>query len=236
MPVPLRMNVKERESPQPTVPLPPSPPEPVPDIHEILRAITIPPPSITVDPPDLSDIVTAVTSLKPGPTAAEIAAAIADVLRPTPVDDGAPALREVAEALRTLDFRMKGMGRQAYGGGTVAFSGPVTVANPGLTDTELRASAVQVKDDYQTGEILADQSGAGAVLTFTFTNQQSMVVVHSVGANLVSRADPFGGTPSSTLGVRCDDGVPVYMPVQTSSVKVFAPTGTTVTVYGLRRT
>lgn len=121
-------------------------------------------------------------------------------------------------------------------GGSLTVDGVVTVANPGLTDTELRASAVQVKDDYQTGEILADQSGAGAVLTFTFASSMSLVVVQSVGTALVSRADPFGGTPSAVLGIRCDDGVPVYIPVQTSSVKVFAPVGTTVTVYGLRRT
>jgi len=251
-PIPLKMEVRERPK---SVSIPSSPKsEPDQRLDDLLQAITLlgAPPSVVVQPPDLSDIVTAVTSLKPGPTAAEIAAAIADVLQPRVGEDSGAPLQEVAEALRTLDFRLQGMGRQAYGGGSVsltasdiaAISGltdtqlrasPVPVSGP-ITDSQLRASAVQVKDDYQAGEILVDQSGAGGVLTYTFSNQQSLIVVHSVGTLLTSRADPFGGTPSSTLGIRCDDGVPVYIPVQTSAVKVFAPSGTTVTVYGVRRT
>lgn len=91
-------------------------------------------------------------------------------------------------------------------------------------------------DDYQAGEVLADQPGAAGVLTFTFTGGVAqLVVVTSTGASLTARADPFGGTPAANLGIRCDDGVPTYVPVATSAVKVFAPVGTSVSVYGLRR-
>lgn len=95
---------------------------------------------------------------------------------------------------------------------------------------------IKVRDDYQTGEILADQNGTGAVLTFTFSAAVSLIVVQSTGTSLVSRCDPFGGTPTASLGIRLDDGVPNYVAVATSSVKVFAPSGASIAVYGLRRT
>lgn len=333
-------------------------------------------PPINVEPPDLAEVVNAVTGLRPGPSAEEIATAIAATLTPTPNRD--PVIEKIVEALEKLDFRMQA--QQNFGGGqvslapdqaveisnwdempqsgsggtveiandegnpipvsgTVAVSGPValdtgslaalenitvtvgsavevnndsgnpipvsgtvsvgnfpasteiandsgnpvpvsgtvTVGNQPaqpltdtqlrasavpvtvgnfpasqpvtgpLTDTQLRASAVpvsvgnfpttqRVRDDYQTGEILADQSGAGAVLTFTFASAVQLVVLESVGANLTSRANPFGGTPTASLGVPLRDSTPTYLPVETSTVRVFAPSGTTVHCYGLRRT
>lgn len=90
------------------------------------------PPIINLAPPDLADVVTAVTSLKPGPTAEEIAAAIAGVLTPSvPQPDGSAALQEVAAALKNLDFRLKGMGTQAYGGGAVHLEAGQTVGISG---------------------------------------------------------------------------------------------------------
>lgn len=91
----------------------------------------------------------------------------------------------------------------------------------------------RVADDYTGGQTLPDQAGSGAVLTFTFTTPVQMVVVEARGGTV--RADPFGGTPSGSLGVVCFDGTPTYVPVTTGAVKVFAPGGTTVSVYGLRR-
>lgn len=82
-------------------------------------------PEIRIDPPDLSAIVTAVTSLNgTGPSADEIARAIAAVIAPHPeaTPGGAEALDAVARALEKLDFRLKGMGTQAYGGGSVTFA------------------------------------------------------------------------------------------------------------------
>lgn len=110
----------------------------------------------------------------------------------------------------------------------------VPISGP-LTDAQLRASLVPVKDDYPGGEVLAQQTGAAAVLTFTFASAVQLVVVESAGEDLVSRADPFGGTPSATLGIPCRDQVPTYLPATATVVKVYAPTDAAVNVWGYRR-
>lgn len=94
---------------------------------------------------------------------------------------------------------------------------------------------IRVRDDYQAGEVLPDQSGAGAVLTFTFSAAVQLVVAQSTGTDLTARLDPFGGAPAASTGIRLDDGVPTFCPVTATVVKVFAPAGVTVAVYGLRR-
>lgn len=82
------------------------------------------------------------------------------------------------------------------------------------------------------GQTLADQSGAGSVLTFTFDPQVDLVWVRCDGG--VGRADPFGGTPTASQGIPCDDAVPNPITVTTSVVKVFAATGVSVSVWGFR--
>jgi hypothetical protein len=104
--------------------------------------VNVPPPS----PPDLAAVVTAVESLHQ-PTARDIAMALADVLAPTRPDDSGDALREVAEALRLLEFRMQGIGQRVTVGGSsqVTFAPGTTMPVSGaLTNTELRAAAVPV--------------------------------------------------------------------------------------------
>jgi hypothetical protein len=98
-------------------------------IAGLVQAEPPPVPQVQVDAPDLSEIVAAVNGLKPSVDADEIAAAIARVLRPSdPTPD--PALGEVVEALKMLDFRMKGMGSQAYGGGASQFQHLAATGNP----------------------------------------------------------------------------------------------------------
>jgi len=107
-------------------------------------------PPINVAPPDLAGIVTAVTGLKSGPTADEIAAAIAGVLTPSvPQPDGSAALREVAAALEKLDFRLKGLGTQAYGGGT-AIIDKTSIAAAGLANETTLASLRRGLTDYES--------------------------------------------------------------------------------------
>jgi hypothetical protein len=89
-----------------------------------------------------------------------------------------------------------------------------------------------VTEKFTSGQVLADQSGASAVLTFTFAQAMDMVWVSSRGG--VSRADPFGGSPTATLGIYCDDGIPQPLTVTTTTVKVYAPSGATVTLWGYR--
>ena len=129
------------------------------------------------------------------------------------------------------------LGQKLEPGGSVVVSNlPATqpVSGP-LTDTQLRAAKVGVADDFQAGEVLADQTGAGAVLTFTFAAVRNLVLIQAAGAGQVARADPFGGTPSATQGIRCDDATPTYLPVTATAVKVFAPAGMVVSVAGFSR-
>lgn len=112
------------------------------------------------------------------------------------------------------------------------------------TGTEITESnPLPVGDDFNNlPEALADQAGAGAVLTFTFSNAVILIMVDSMsGTTLipggaVSRAIPGGvQTPSATLGVRVVDEK-VYIPTSpTTSLKVFAPAGATVSAFGWRR-
>lgn len=107
--------------------------------------------------------------------------------------------------------------------------------NTTLTDGSVRVGGtVAVQDKFSTGQILADQAGAGAVLTFTFSSPVNLVWVTDSGAvtTNVSRADPFGGTPSATLGIPVLNAAPTPLTVTTSSVKVYAPAGTTISVHG----
>jgi len=96
-------------------------------------------------------------------------------------------------------------------------------------------TTLRVGDDYLSGEIRPQQTGANDVLTFTFTSEVELIVVESEGSGTVSRADPFGGTPTSLLGIPCRHEVPIYMPIRTTQVKVWSPIGAYVNVYGFRR-
>ncbi len=97
----------------------------------------------------------------------------------------------------------------------------------------LEGLTAPVADVYVDGEVRPDQAGAGAVLTFTFTGGACQLIwIRCDGGQ--GRADPFGGTPTGSLGIRCDDGIPNPVTIETSTVKVFANTGTTVQVWGYR--
>lgn len=117
---------------------------------------------------------------------------------------------------------------------SAAFAAGMTVAQG--TKNAGGAAAWHTQDDYNAGQCLAEQTGAGAVLTFTFASPVNLVLIEAVGSgSQVARVDPFGGTPTANLGIRADDAVPTYLPVTTSSVKVFAPASMVVSVAGFRR-
>lgn len=123
---------------------------------------------------------------------------------------------------------------------TAVISGAVALDAPTLAALETINAVVQnwparqdVADDYQAGEVLADQTGTGAVLTFNFAEPVNLIVIHARGG--VGRANPFGGVPAANLGIVCGDDTPTYVPITTSVVRVFAPAGVTVTVFGMRR-
>lgn len=150
--------------------LPPLPPllepelEPEPDPSEtllirILGAVeglkealsSLPTPVVDVEAPDLAAIVTAVNSLKPGATPDEIGEAIARRMSPAPTGPSAE-LEAMVRALEGIDARLKGLGRQAYGGGSVSLNKKDldalinALGGDPLTDVQLRASPVPVSD------------------------------------------------------------------------------------------
>lgn len=92
---------------------------------------------------------------------------------------------------------------------------------------------VEQHDDFSGGEYFADQAGADAVVTFTFSSQVQLVVVEANG-NTEARLDPFGGTPGATTGIPCRDEVIMWIPVKATSVKAYIPIGTTLHVWGFR--
>ena len=89
----------------------------------------------------------------------------------------------------------------------------------------------RVRDRYTGGEALADQAG-GAVRTFTFASAVQLVWVRVDGDS--GRADPFGGTPADGVGIYCESGIPNPITVQCTTVRVWAPTGSTIRVWGFR--
>jgi hypothetical protein len=111
---------------------------------------------------------------------------------------------------------------------------PVGISN-GSSFLGTQANPVIMADDYANGEVLATQIGANAVITFNFSFPVNYLTVESDGYGLVARADPFGGTPSSTLGVPCRHQTPQSFKIITDVVRVYAPTSANITVWGFRR-
>ncbi len=76
------------------------------------------------------------------------------------------------------------------------------------------------------------------MLTFTFATPVDFVWVTDVGSTTtnVSRADPYGGTPSATTGVPVFNATPTPLAVAppSATVKVWAPAGSTISVHGQR--
>lgn len=104
-----------------------------------------------------------------------------------------------------------------------------------LTDDELRAAPVPTQDDYALGEVLADQSGADGVLTFTFSQPVVSFWVAVIGDDGVVKIDHYGGTPSAGAGIPVEAGGVLPIPEPASTVLIYAPSGVTVTVWGQRR-
>lgn len=135
-------------------------------------------PTITVPPPDFAEIVTAVTSLNgTGPTADEIARALADVLAPMQPSspDGSEALGEVARALEKLDFRLRAVGTQAYGGGAVSLSPETVSLITGGVATSTAATVTSVGASATVTTLLAANP---ARLALTVTNDDTDSILH----------------------------------------------------------
>jgi hypothetical protein len=131
------------------------------------------------------------------------------------------------EALRSPDVQQvegvvdTGLAQPLQDGGTVA------VGNL----PEVQQVAGEVRDEFRGGEVLGEQAGPG-VLTFVFAGVVQLVWVRGHGGDV--RCDPFGGVPSSTAGIPCEDGVPQPVTLTTDTVRVWATEGAAVAVWGYR--
>jgi hypothetical protein len=120
----------------------------------------------------------------------------------------------VAEVLTVADTATHARLEQVAG----LLAGTVTVAG-------------EVRDEFRGGEVLGEQAGPG-VLDFTFVAPVQLVWVRAHGGD--ARCDPFGGAPGPQAGIPCDDGVPQPITLTTAQVRVWAPDGVAVAVWGYR--
>lgn len=100
-----------------------------------------------------------------------------------------------------------------------------------------RLNRVDSADVFTDCELLADQSSIGAVLNFTFTRNMHLIMVHCAGNP--ARASVNASTPTATLGIYCDQDVITPIPFFLSAgtqLKVYAPAGTPVRVWGFAYT
>lgn len=116
----------------------------------------------------------------------------------------------------------------------------------GLTQEQAQAMITEALsdmpfDDYSEVEYLSDQASIGGVLTFTFLSgpvQKVWVEIHATGPDdeATGRVRVDGIDPTATVGTLLHVGQaqPISSP-PTTTVKVLAPSGRTVSVYGYRR-
>ncbi len=103
-----------------------------------------------------------------------------------------------------------------------------------------QSNQLPVKDDYNGVEYLADQQSSGSVLTFPFTASVQKIWVElqatSQTDTSTARAQTDGNAPTASRGILLHAGQvqPISCP-STTVLKVLAPTGYTVVVYGYRR-
>lgn len=158
-----------------------------------LAALIVRAPVVEVPPIDLSEIVTAVNNLKPGVDAEEIADAIVRTLQfPEPHSEVGPELAAVAKSLEKLDFRLQGIGTQAYGGGSVSLQANQSVTVPGIPN-------LTGTWDYNAGTSGTVAIGAGKRVigiaahsatggTLTINGGATVTIPAGVGVSLEPRA------------------------------------------------
>lgn len=160
---------------------------------------------------------------------------------------------ELRYTANSVNFLVDNVVRHTYSGTSAAITTtldfPITMQN--INSTNATNVVLGIRNigmgrfgtpptEYTSGQVLADQTGAAAVQTFTFTIPVDFVWVTDIGATTtnVSRVDPFGGTPAATTGIPVLNGAPTPISVvpASSTVKVYAPSGSTIAMYGLRYT
>lgn len=186
-----------------------------------------PAPIITVEPPDLGEVVMAVQNLKGPATADEIAEAVARAIAPSTVEDPslAVAIAEIAEAMKLLDFRMKGMsGGQAYGGGAVSFS------QTGLTQlTEALSGLGGGVTDAQLLALAALEPTSDQVPYFTALDAADVATLTAFARTLIAAVDAAAARTVLGLGSAAVAASSDFQPVDGDLTAIAA---LTTTAYG----
>jgi hypothetical protein len=172
----------------------------------------IPAPIINVEPQDLTDIVTAVNGLKPGANAQDIAEAVKTVLVPSTNGDSketTSTLKAVAKALEELSFRLKGVGTQAYGGGTVSLArnSSINVSNlpadldpDGGVKVHVQNPVAASGGGTEFAEDVAHSSGALGTLSLGVRNDNAAALTSADGDYSGFATDSAGRVGIADLG------------------------------------
>lgn len=145
-------------------------------------------------------------------------------------DTFVPVSEDTAGTLHKIDTGSIVVNSETVERQRVVMGSPTDGTSDGLAG--VRTKRMDTADVFTAGEVLADQTGAGAVLTFTFANPMQQIWVTCSGG--IVRVDPFGGTPSVSAGIPVADGAMVPFIIQATVVKVYAPTSVVVSVWGYR--
>lgn len=162
------------------------------EFSTVVSQIQVASPAVTVQAPelDLSGIVQAVTELKPGATAEDIAEALAARLAP-PQPPDLSALADLKSVLEKMESRLHGIGNQAFGS-----SGPSNIADnetrklgvvKSITDTVTVAGTVSV-----TEPVSVDDNGGSLTVDGTFWQETQPVSAASLPL-------PSGAATQTTL-------------------------------------
>lgn len=96
----------------------------------------------------------------------------------------------------------------------------------------LSSGQVIIDQAYDLLEILEDQTGSGSVLTFTFSSAVELAWIRSVGG--ISRAGNAANIPTATKGIYCAADEPNPVTLRGTDLRVFAPIGTVISVWGYK--
>ena len=158
---------------------------------------------------------------------------------------------EIRFTANGVQFYIDNVVKHTYAGTTSAITTtlnfPMTLQSVNTTATTSCTLAVrnigvgrfgQQPQDYSSASTLPTQPGANGVLTFTFPTPVDFVWVTdtSTGTSNISYVDAFGGTPAAGQGavVLNQAPTPVQVVPPSSTVKVWAPSGAVIGMYGLR--
>lgn len=99
-----------------------------------------------------------------------------------------------------------------------------------VTRAQLDAAAVRTGPGFEPDPLLQDdQPGADDVLDFDFPKPVQLVWVRSRGG--VARAGTAAALPTASRGIYCGDDEPTPITVNSASIRVFAPAGSTVSCW-----